>query len=151
MSTPVIQLRRQLQYFYTPLRYPGGKSSLFSFFGSVIEKNGLKNVQYVEPYAGGAGAALSLLILGKVDSIVINDFDRAVYAFWKAITENTDRFIRRIRETPITINEWYRQREIYRHKDADLYDLGFATFFLNRTNRSGILDGGGYWWHKSDW
>ena len=101
MSTPVVQLKRQLQYFYTPLRYPGGKSSLFSFFGSIIEKNGLKNAQYVEPYAGGAGAALSLLILGKVDSIDINDLDRAVYAFWKAITEDTDRFIRRIRRFTI--------------------------------------------------
>src|SRR6266852_5370676 len=142
MSTPVVQLKRQLQYFYTPLRYPGGKSSLLSFFGSIIEKNGLQHVQYVEPYAGGAGAALALLILGKVDSIVINDLDRAVYAFWKAITEDTDRFIRRVRETPITITEWYRQREVYRHKDTDLYNLGFAAFFLNRTNRSGILDGG---------
>ena len=142
MSIPAIQLKRQLQYFYTPLRYPGGKSSLLSFFGSIIEKNGLKNVQYIEPYAGGAGAAISLLILGKVDSIVINDLDRAVYAFWRAITEDTDRFIRHIRETPITINEWYRQREVYRQKEADLFDLGFATFFLNRTNRSGILDGG---------
>ncbi len=142
MSTPVIQLRRQLEHFYSPLRYPGGKSSLFSFFGSLIEKNGLQHVQYVEPYAGGAGAALALLILGKVDSIVINDLDRAVFAFWKAITEDTDRFIRRIRETPITIKEWYRQREVYRQKDTDLYDLGFAAFFLNRTNRSGIIEGG---------
>lgn len=142
MSTPVVRLKRQLKHFYTPLRYPGGKTSLFSLFGSIIEKNGLEHVQYVEPYAGGAGAALSLLILGKVDSIVINDLDKAVFAFWKAITEDTDSFIRRIRETPITINEWYRQREVYRQKDGDLLDLGFATFFLNRTNRSGILDGG---------
>ena len=142
MSTSVIQLKRQLEHFYSPLRYPGGKASLFSFFGSLIEKNSLQHVQYVEPYAGGAGAALSLLILGKVDSIVINDLDRAVYAFWKTILEDTDRFIRRIRETPITINEWYRQREVYRQKDTDLFDLGFATFFLNRTNRSGILEGG---------
>src|SRR5207248_2479181 len=142
MSTPAIQLKRQLEHFYSPLRYPGGKSSLFSFFGSLIEKNDLQHVQYVEPYAGGAGAALALLILGKVDSIVINDLDRAVFAFWKAVTENTDNFIQRIRQTPLTINEWYRQREIYRQPDTELYDLGFAAFFLNRTNRSGILDGG---------
>jgi len=142
MGAAVIQLRRQLEHYYSPLRYPGGKSSLFSFFGNLIEKNGLQHVQYVEPYAGGAGAALALLLLGKVDSIVINDLDRAVYAFWKAITDDTDRFIQRIRETPITMNEWYRQREVYRQKDIDLYDLGFAAFFLNRTNRSGILDGG---------
>src|SRR5712692_762312 len=142
MNTSVVQLKRQLEHFYTPLRYPGGKSSLLSFFGSIIEKNGLEHVQYVEPYAGGAGAALSLLILGKVDSIVINDLDRAVFAFWKAITEDTVSFIRRIREAPLTINEWYRQREVYRQKDTDLFNLGFAAFFLNRTNRSGILDGG---------
>ncbi len=86
MSTPVIQLRRQLEHFYSPLRFPGGKSSLLSFFTSLIEKNRLQHVQYVEPYAGGAGSALALLILGKVDSIVINDLDPAVYAFWKAIT-----------------------------------------------------------------
>lgn len=142
MSTTVIPLKRQLEHFYSPLRYPGGKSSLFSFFSSLIEKNGLQHVQYVEPYAGGAGAALPLLILGKVDFIVINDLDRAVYAFWKAVTEDTERFIRRIHETPITINEWYRQREVYRHKDVELFDLGFAAFFLNRTNRSGIIEGG---------
>src|SRR5579875_92285 len=100
MNAPAIQLKRQLQYFYTPLRFPGGKSSLFSFFGAVIEKNGLMHVKYVEPYAGGAGAAITLLVLGKVESIVINDLDRALYAFWKAITQDTDRFIQRIRETP---------------------------------------------------
>jgi DNA adenine methylase len=142
ISTSAIQLKRQLQHFYTPLRFPGGKSSLSSFFGSLIETNGLSHVQYVEPYAGGAGAALTLLILGKVNSIVINDLDRAIYAFWKAVTEDSERFIQRIREVPITITEWYRQREVYRQKGADLFDLGFATFFLNRTNRSGILDGG---------
>jgi len=141
-STPVVRFKKQQKHFYTPLRYPGGKTPLFSFFGSIIEKNGLENVQYIEPYAGGAGAALSLLILGKVKSIVINDFDRAVFAFWKSITEDTDSFIRRIRETPVTIDEWYRQQEVYRQKGADLSDLGFATFFLNRTNRSGILEGG---------
>lgn len=142
MSTSVVKVKKQPKHMYTPLRYPGGKTSLFGFFASVIEKNRLEHVQYIEPYAGGAGAALSLLILGKVDSIVINDFDRAVFAFWKAITGDTDSFIQRIRETPITIDEWYRQREVYRQKDGDLMDLGFATFYLNRTNRPGILNGG---------
>jgi DNA adenine methylase len=141
MRTPVVKVKKP-QHSYTPLRYPGGKSSLFGFFASIIEKNNLENVRYIEPYAGGAGAAVSLLILGKVSSIVINDLDRAVFAFWKLITEDADRLIQRIRETPITIDEWYRQREVYRQKDTNLADLGFATFYLNRTNRSGILNGG---------
>lgn len=142
MSMSLVKVKGQRKHLYTPLRYPGGKSSLFSLFGSIIEKNHLEKVRYIEPYAGGAGAALSLLILGKVDSIIINDFNRAVFAFWKSLTEDPDSFIQRIQETPLTINEWYKQREVYRQKDANLTDLGFATFYLNRTNRSGILNGG---------
>ena len=39
--------------------------------------------------------------------------------------------------------EWRQQREVYgRRETADLDELGFATLFLNRTNRSGIIGGG---------
>jgi DNA adenine methylase len=96
----------------------------------------------VEPYAGGAGAALTLLFLEKVDSIIINDFDRAIYSFWKSILTNTNEFIDRVMSVDLTMNEWYRQREIYRDKKSKQLDLGFATFFMNRTNRSGIIEGG---------
>lgn len=142
MNTPVLKIKAQRKYHYTPLRYPGGKYSLLSLFNNIIEKNSLENIQYIEPYAGGAGAALPLLILGKVDSIIINDLDKAVFAFWKSVTEYTDNLIQRIQETAITIDEWYKQRAIYREKSTNLLDLGFATFYLNRTNHSGILNGG---------
>lgn len=137
-----ILAKTQRKHLYTPLRYPGGKTSLYEFFDSVIDYNELEKVKYIEPYAGGAGAALSLLILGKVDSIVINDFDVAIYSFWKSILDHPDEFIDKINNTPINIDEWYKQREIYKSKNSDVLTLGFATFFLNRTNRSGILKGG---------
>ncbi|MDD2807488.1 MAG: DNA adenine methylase [Patescibacteria group bacterium] len=137
-----IPRKRNQKLHCSPLRYPGGKTFLFPFFDNVIKDNGLEKVTYVEPFAGGAGAALVLLLSGKVDRIVINDLDKAIYAFWKSSIFNPDKFIKKIKSTPVTINEWKKQKAIYNNPKASLFDLGFATFFLNRTNTSGILDGG---------
>lgn len=139
----MIQTKTHRKHLFTPLRYPGGKTSLFEYFDNVIKQHSWKDVVYIEPYAGGAGAALSLLLLEKVHSIVINDRDPAIYAFWKSITENSELFINKIETTPLTVAEWKVQKEIYKTADqSDLLKLGFATFFLNRTNRSGILNAG---------
>lgn len=128
--------------FYSPLRYPGGKSKLAKFIASICEKNNIKG-HYVEPYAGGASVALYLLISGNVKKITINDLDRGIYAFWYSILNNTEEFCRKISNTRITVNNWKKFKEINTNSEtADLFDLGFATFFLNRTNHSGIIDGG---------
>ena len=128
----------------SPLRYPGGKSRLTDFLSRVIKANGMRDPVYVEPFAGGAGAALSLLYSEKVTRIVLNDKDRCVYAFWRAAMYQTDAFIDLLESTPITIAEWRRQREIYlRPHRSGILKLGFATFYLNRCNRSGILMTGG--------
>ncbi len=139
----MIQTKTHRKYLFTPLRYPGGKTSLFEYFDCIIKDNNWRDVTYVEPYAGGAGAALSLLLLEKVKSIVINDYDPAIYAFWKSILQKTDEFIHLIEKTPLTVLEWQSQKKIYTTANkADLLKLGFATFYLNRTNRSGVLNGG---------
>jgi DNA adenine methylase len=127
----------------SPLRYPGGKAVLSDFLGATIEANGLEGCTYVEPYAGGAGAAINLLLEGKVDRITLNDFDRSVWSFWYAILNNTAAFIERIRTTQVSVAEWRRQRDIYRAQPQQELDLGFAAFFLNRCNRSGIMTNGG--------
>lgn len=137
-----IPYKKNLKFHYSPLRYPGGKTFLFPFFDDVIKENGLEKVTYVEPFAGGAGAALALLFLEKVDKIVINDLDRAIYSFWKSAIYNSQEFIEKIKNIPITITEWKKQKEIYRNENSTLFELGFSAFFLNRTNISGILTGG---------
>lgn len=129
--------------FYSPLRYPGGKNKLSKFVASICVKNNI-NGHYVEPYAGGASVALYLLINGYVKKITINDLDKAIYAFWYSVLNNTDKLCNRIEKTEINIENWKKQKEIHRNKDneKDLLKLGFATLFLNRTNYSGIIDGG---------
>lgn len=126
---------------YTPLRYPGGKSKFTPTIKAIIEKNNL-NGHYVEPYAGGAGVALDLLFNGYCTDIHINDLDLAIYHFWKSITEQTEAFIRLVSETPITIEEWHKQKALLKQEEISPLEHGFAAFYLNRTNRSGILKAG---------
>jgi DNA adenine methylase len=127
----------------TPLRYPGGKHRLGGFFAEVLTRNDLLRGQYLEPFAGSAGVGLYLLQRGLVESICLNDFDRAIYAFWFAVTRRNAALCKMIERTSITVAEWDRQKEVQRHKaDAPLLELGFSTLFLNRTNRSGILRAG---------
>lgn len=128
---------------YSPLRYPGGKGKIARFMRSIIRENGLSDGRYVEPYAGGAAVAWELLITGVVRRVTINDVSRPVYSFWNSVLNHTDDLCRLIREQPLTVDEWDRWKDIYRRQDeADELELGFAFFYLNRTNRSGILNAG---------
>lgn len=128
----------------SPLRYPGGKSCLTTLMRDVLRHNELRLCTYAEPFAGGAGLALRLMFEGSVSRIFLNDIDPAIWSFWDAVLNRTDELARRIEEAVLTVEEWHRQREVFKAGlTADSVDLGFAAFFLNRTNRSGIIKGGG--------
>lgn len=133
----------------SPLRYPGGKASLADFLGRTIETNDLSGCSYFEPFAGGAGAALRLLLRGVVSDVHLNDLDARIFAFWNAVLNETERFAEAIMNVPVTVEEWRRQSEICRRADDTRpFELGFATFYMNRCNRSGVITGaapiGGY-------
>lgn len=128
--------------FYSPLRYPGGKNKLAPFIAKVCLDNSIRD-NYIEPYSGGASVALSLLLDGIVENIIINDKDRSIYALWHSILHHNTEFCQRIADCDLSITNWNIQRNIQLNKKhARLLDLGFSTFFLNRTNRSGIINGG---------
>jgi len=127
----------------TPLRYPGGKQKLAPFIREVMEANDLIGGHYAEPYAGGAGVAIELLLTGSASHIHLNDSCEAVYSFWRSALSKTDDFCRRISRASLTIEEWRRQRHILKNPDEfGQLDVGFSMFYLNRCNRSGILSGG---------
>ena len=126
----------------SPLRYPGGKSLMTNFFVDLFLRNGLQKIVYAEPYAGGAGAAINLLLNGHVKEIIINDANIGIYSFWSALITESDRFIQTIDTIPVTLSEWYKQREILQKSTKPSFELGVATFFMSRTNRSGVIFGG---------
>ena len=130
---------------YTPLRYPGGKSALADFVWHTMELSGCTEIPYCEPFAGGAGVAMSLLLRGKVKSVILNDLDTGIYSIWYAIFNDTEWFIEAISNADVTLVVREQQKKVYNElKDSYGYsrDLAFATFFLNRVNYSGILTGG---------
>jgi DNA adenine methylase len=128
--------------YYSPLRYPGGKNKLSAFIAQICIDNNV-NGHYVEPYSGGASVALFLLLEGFVKKITINDRDRSIYAFWHSVLNNTKELCNKIENAELTVSEWKKQREIQtRKKSVDLLTLGFSAFYLNRTNRSGIINAG---------
>lgn len=128
--------------YTSPLRYPGGKSVLTNYIKLILKKNKLLDGIYVEPFAGGAGIGLSLLCSEYVSRIIINDLNYSIYAFWYSVLNYTNQLCDRIENTNVTVDEWYIQKEIQKNENASILDLGFSTFFLNRTNRSGIINGG---------
>ncbi|WP_413497779.1 DNA adenine methylase [Buttiauxella gaviniae] len=129
--------------FSTPLRYPGGKGKLTGYLKKTLEINELHGCHYVEPYAGGAGVAINLLMSGHAGHIHLNDLNGCVFAFWKSVIDHTEDLCRLINDTTVCMEEWNKNKKIISTPEKhNNLDLGFATFFLNRTNRSGILLGG---------
>lgn len=126
----------------SPLRYPGGKAKLYNLVNALISQYGKSVDTYVEPFAGGAGVALGLLLNHQIDKIIINDINIGVFSFWKAVCNDTDNLLRLIRETEVNIGNFDIQRNIYNKETQSSLELGFATFFLNRTCYSGVLGAG---------
>lgn len=126
----------------TPLRYPGGKSQLAPLIVEVLRSNGLFYGEYAEPFAGGAGIAMTLLLNGYVHRIHLNDFDESIYAFWHSVLNQSEELCTLVETVKVDMDEWHRQREIHLTSGHDLLARGFSTLFLNRTNRSGILKAG---------
>lgn len=138
---------RRMSTYYSPLRYPGGKNCIFPFISRLFYENQLIGAGYAEPYVGGAGLALRLLFEGYVDHIYINDIDRSIYAFWTAIIDRPDEFCSWIEDVDVSVINWRKYKEIYKeiYKEAEnvnYFELAKSTFFLNRTNVSGVIKGG---------
>lgn len=127
------------------LRYPGGKTQLAKFVSHLIKLNKIKNAIYCEPFSGGSGVSMELLLSNKVESIILNDLDPSIYSIWHAILNDTDNLVAVIEDMPITMDEWYSHKDVYNTlRDIPQYDfkLAVSTLFLNRTNRGGIITGG---------
>lgn len=128
----------------SPLRYPGGKSAMSGLLGQIRKLNNLSSRSIAEPFAGGAGASLTLLYLEEVHEIHINDADPAIHDFWWSVIRSPKPFRKLIESSNLTISEWRHQKDLYRTRNKiSRLRRGFAAFYLNRCNRSGIIINGG--------
>ncbi len=129
--------------YYSPLRYPGGKGKIADFIKVIFKQNLLYDGCYIEPFAGGASVAMELLVQEYATEIFINDIDYSIYCFWYSVLNHTEELCQLIANTKVNVIEWHKQKYIQTNQaEFNVLDIGFSTFFLNRTNRSGILKGG---------
>ena len=128
----------------SPLRYPGGKSAMADLLQKIRKLNQLGEFNLAEPFAGGAGASLSLLFQEEVPCIHLNDADPAIFDFWWTLKNRPKPFLNMLDNVKINVQEWEYQRTIYRNKNkVSRLKRGFSAFYLNRCNRSGIIINGG--------
>lgn len=126
--------------YLSPLRYPGGKARVAPYLAALIRAQTPRPTIYAEPFAGGAGAALRLLMDETVRSVRINDLSPGIAAFWRCVFYHTAQFAGLIEHAVVDMDNWHQARHIFESpSDGDDLQLGYATFFLNRCNRSGIL------------
>ena len=129
--------------FKTPLRYPGGKQRLSPFIEEIIQENSINECHYVEPFAGGAGVGIQLLLTKKVKEIHLNDSDFGIYSFWHSVINKPEELCKMISSASMTVDEWRKRKEIVKKCDKRrILEIGFSVFFLNRCNRSGVLSAG---------
>ena len=132
--------------FLSPLRYPGGKASLYNFLARTIEHNNINYGIYAEGFAGGAGAALKLLMQENISDIYLNDKDLFITNFWKSVINSTDELCKLINDSIASLDKWKEYKRIIQEKERvnnlSELELGFIGFYLNRVNRSGILSAG---------
>ena len=126
----------------SPLRYPGGKSKIYSKVKKLINATEMNDRTYVEPFAGGFGIGIGLLCDDFVHSAILNDSDTHIYNFWFSVLYHTEELLKSIRDIPITIEERERQKAVYKDESSDVLSDGLATLFLNRVNFSGVITGG---------
>jgi DNA adenine methylase len=129
--------------FESPLRYPGGKACIYPFMSKLFYENNLIGSDYAEPYAGGAGLALKLLYNEFVNEIHINDLDKSIFSFWNVILNQNLRFCDWIEDVDTSVENWNYFKSVQQNPSLfNELELAKSTFFLNRTNISGVIKGG---------
>ena len=130
----------------SPFRYPGGKGFLTPYLEDQIRQRfGANKPTYAEPFCGGAGSALNLLVDGSVGHLHLNDADYRIFSAWKAMIRETDRFLERLQNVKPNLETWEDSLQKLHEKPTSRYsfEVGFAAFFINRTSRSGVVLGSG--------
>lgn len=136
--------------YISPLRYPGGKTQLYTFISYIIEENNYTT--FYELCAGGANLSLLLLKNKIVNKVIINDYDKGIYSLFFNTLNYPKKLIELIKTVPFDFNDEYSPSFLaYYHKIKKHYNdnlnqytntdinLAFETLFLNRTNYSGII------------
>jgi DNA adenine methylase len=121
----------------SPFRYPGGKTWFVPYLRDWLHSFRKRPAVFVEPFAGGGIASLTVAMENLADRVVMAELDSNVAAVWKIVLSNgaTD-LVGRIRRFEVSRAAVI--AELCREPQNDI-DVAFQTILRNRVQRGGIL------------
>jgi DNA adenine methylase len=123
----------------------GGGRTKWSDFGITLSTKIQSVADFLDqssPMPRVRRSRLNCFYIEYVERVHLNDLSRTVQAFWRSALEFPDDLCKLVWDTPVTVDEWKRQKAVQTAPDLDTLALGFSTFFLKRTNRTAVLAGG---------
>lgn len=98
---------------------------------------------WLEPFGGGAGAALTALSTGRVPEAWIVEANPALAAFWTTVMNDGPALAARVERTVPTLALFQESRQnvgaALAGEHVNVFDLGLSAFILNRCSRSGMI------------
>jgi DNA adenine methylase len=131
--------------YASPLRYPGGKARMAPWLTDTFEALlwPMDVEIWLEPFGGGAGAALTALASGRVPEAWIVEANPALAAFWTTVMNDGPAMADRVERTVPTLGMFQDSRQTVAAaldgERIDTFKLGLAAFILNRCSRSGMI------------
>jgi DNA adenine methylase len=121
----------------SPFRYPGGKTWFVPHLRNWLRALKKRPRVFVEPFAGGGIASLTVAMENLADRVVMAELDSNVAAVWRVILSDlaTD-LVRWIRRFEITRDSVI--AELCREPRGEV-DVAFQPILRNRVQRGGIL------------
>ena len=120
----------------SPFRYPGGKTWLVPEIRAWLNGLTKKPNIFVEPFAGGGIASLTVIFENLADHVVMVEKDEQVAAVWKVILNDANWLANQILNFKVTIET---ARDFLSANPSTLRDKAFQVILRNRVQRGGIL------------
>ena len=121
----------------SPFRYPGGKTWFVPHLRGWLQLLGPKPTVFVEPFAGGGIASLTVAMERLAEHVVMAELDSRVAAVWKTIlSDEVGWLVDRIRT--FKIDRETVVAELCR-EPASEPEWAFQTIVRNRVQRGGII------------
>jgi len=123
----------------SPFRYPGGKTWLVPYVRRWLESLPKPDV-FIEPFAGGAIAALTAAFEDLANHVIIAETDDYVAAVWQTVLSGQqDWLAQKILTFDLSLTNVKIALARDKRKDITLKEKAFLTILRNRVQRGGIM------------
>jgi DNA adenine methylase len=127
----------------SPLRYPGGKTWLVPEVRNWLLLAKRKPTVFVEPFAGGAMAGLTVAAEDLADRVFLGELDEDVAALWETIFQGTPADVRWLSQSIKSfIVNLTNVRQVIGSEPEVMRARAFRTIVKNRMQRGGIMAAG---------